>query len=446
MKHTLLFAALAASVCANAQLVTSTSFESWTGSTPDGWSGSKTTFSADSVQQADQLIQFGSYAVRLINNTGMHKRFTSQQLTVVDGQAYNISWYTRGAGDVRTGLFDGRTAGSGYATYNNWVTVNGPAWTQTTQQVVAANDTVGAEFIISVRATPGGIGIVEIDSVRIELATINPPVNSSIYDIQYTTLPSGDSPLLGQSVNTGGRVAAFSTSGYALQSGNGPWSGIWVSDNTNAVALGDSVTITANVSENFNQTQLGGVTNFVLVNGGNSLVENNITTADANAEDWEGVLVRVGSAICTNADVGTNFGQWVVNDGSADIWIDDLWYAYTPNQGTAYDVAGIAWYSFSERKIQPRDQDDVSVSWGIADASTFGVEVFPNPAADVLNVVLPNGNANYTMMDATGRAVLNGNMSSMRNALDVAMLAPGAYSLVLNTGSAIGTVRVMVQR
>ncbi|MEO8066117.1 MAG: T9SS type A sorting domain-containing protein [Flavobacteriales bacterium] len=442
MKKTLLLAAVAAALHTNAQTLVATSFENWTGSVPDGWSGSKTTFAPDSVQQADVNITYGIYAVRLVNNSTSHKRFTTQPQTVVDGTAYNISWYMRGQGEVRTGLFDGRPGGtSGYATYNSYV-VAGASWVQSTQQVVAANDTTGAEFIISVKSN-NNIGVVEIDSVRIWVGTVNPPTNTSIYNIQYTTLPNGDSPLLGQQAITGGRVTATSATGYALQAGSGPWSGIYVFD-TNAPAIGDSVTLTGTVQENFNQTQLSGVTGYAVVSSGNTIVTNNISTANGANEEWEGVLVKVTNADCT---AGTDaFGQWTVNDGSGALLVDDIWYPYTPAVGTNYDVTGIAWYSFAERKIEPRDVNDVSVANGISDVNAIAVEVLPNPASDAITVVLPKGTANFTLSDATGRTVNAGIFAQQRNTLAIAELTPGMYNLLLTADGAARNVRVLVQR
>ncbi|MFZ1686151.1 MAG: T9SS type A sorting domain-containing protein [Flavobacteriales bacterium] len=442
MKRTLLLAAFAAALNANAQTLVATSFENWTGTVPDGWSGSKTTFAPDSVQQATVNITYGSYAVRLVNNSTSHKRFTTQPQTVVDGTAYNISWYMRGQGQVRTGLFDGRPGGSsGYATYNSYVAA-GASWVQSTQQVVAANDTVGAEFILSVLSS-SGVGVVEIDSVRIWVGTVNPPTISSIYDIQYTTLPNGDSPLLGQQAITGGRVTATSATGYALQAGSGPWSGIFVFD-TNAPDIGDSVTFTAAVQENFNMTQLMGVTGFAVVSSGNAIITDNISTLQGAGEEWEGCLVKVSNADCTVAPDA--FGQWTVNDGTGAILVDDIWYPYTPAVGTNYDVTGIAWYSFAERKIEPRDVNDVSLANGISDVNAIVVDVLPNPASDALTVLLPNGVANYLLSDASGRMVNAGTFAQQRNAFDVSSLAPGVYDLLLTADGAVRNVRVVVQR
>ncbi|MCB0795483.1 MAG: hypothetical protein KDB88_12160, partial [Flavobacteriales bacterium] len=329
MKHITLCAALICAAHADAQNLFTSSFESWSGATPDGWVGDKTTLENDSIQQADQNIMFGSYAVRLVNTESGHKRFTTTQLTVEDGQAYNISFYARGAGEIRTGLFDGRSTGSGYATYNVYNVVNGSTWTPYTQQVVAANDTTGAEFILSVRNTMAGMGHLEVDSVRISLAVPTPPTDATIYDIQFTTDPNGDSPLLGTSVNTGGSVTAVASNGYWIQSGSGPWSGIFVFDFDHVPTRGDSLTLTGVVDEFNGLTELKTITNFSVVNNGNSVAPEWLATGDAGQEQWEGVLAQVTMADCTAPADGN--GEWTVDDGTGPLQVNDVMYAFMPN-------------------------------------------------------------------------------------------------------------------
>ena len=448
MKHTTLFAAmLLLGLQAGAQTIVATSFENWTGNLPDGWVGSKTSLETDSIEQVTTGVQFGNSAVRLINEENSHKRFTTQGLQVDSGETFTISFYARGGGEIRTGLFDGRATGFGYATYNSYNTVTA-AWTQYSQQVTAEYDTTGAEFILSVRNTVAGSGHVEVDSVRIYIAAPMPTPDASIYDIQFTTNPNGDSPLVGQMVNTGGIVTATHGSGYWLQNGNGAWRGIYVFDNANTPALGDSVTLTASVEEYFNMTQLTSVTNFTNVSSGNTVLVAGISTADANLEDWEGQLVQVSMATCVNDDVAGNFGQWQVDDGSGFIWVDDLIFPFTPSLNTMYDVTGAMSYSFSERKIEPRDMNDISISSSVVERFGDAVQVYPNPATDVLYVSFVNGpeRAEYTLTDLTGRAVLGGILTSDRQVIALDGLTTGNYVLTLRTPQRMLSGRIQVVR
>ncbi|MCB0791656.1 MAG: carbohydrate binding domain-containing protein [Flavobacteriales bacterium] len=437
MKRILTPFLLIAALHLDAQTIIATSFESWTGTAPDGWLGSKTTFAADSVQQADQNIQFGSYAVRLVNTTNSHKRFTNQGVPVTDGTTYSISFYARGGGEIRTGMYDGRSTGSGYATYNSYETVNSTSWAQYTQQVTCAHDTTGGEFILSVRNTVPGMGQLEVDSVRIFIGTVTPPTTATIHDIQYTTDPSGDSPLDGQAVVTTGTVTAVAPQGYFLQDGAGPWNGLYVYDLTNTPAIGDNVSVTGTISEYFNLTELGQVTDFSIASSGNAVVTTNVTTADANAEQYESQLLTVSQATCTDPNSGN--GQWIVNDGSGDVFVDDLIYAFTPTLNTMYNVTGPLNYSFSEWKVEPRDANDIEVASGIASLPGSIIQVGPNPTNGPLRIMGASGTLPYVICDAMGRRVLSGTMNSA-SMLDLSGLKNGVYQFTL--GNAVQRIVV----
>ncbi|MCB0809627.1 MAG: T9SS type A sorting domain-containing protein [Flavobacteriales bacterium] len=447
MKHiTLLAATLLIGLSAGAQTLEATSFENWTGNLPDGWVGSKTSLETDSIEQVTAGVQFGTSAVRLINEETGHKRFSSQGLQVDSGETYTVQFYARGTGSIRTGLFDGRSASSGFSTYNPYITVTN-TWTMYAQQLVCTHDSSGGEFILSVQLTEAP-DHVEVDSVRIYVGAGNPATEATIYEIQYTTNPGGDSPLLGEQVSTGGIVTATHGSGYWIQNGNGAWSGVYVFDNNNSPAVGDSITLTAIVEEYFNNTELSSVTVFSNVSSGNPVLVAGISTADANLEDWEGQLVQVTSATCVNDDVINNNGQWQVDDGSGFIWIDDLIYAFVPTLNTFYDVTGVTTYAFSQRKIEPRDMNDISISSSVAERFGDVVNVYPNPTSDVLFVAFAQGpeRAEYTLTDLTGRTVLGGILTSDRQAIALDGLTNGNYVLTLRTAQRLLSGRVQVVR
>ncbi|HMQ76811.1 MAG TPA: hypothetical protein PKE21_12770 [Flavobacteriales bacterium] len=445
MKHITLLTALLLGLAAQAQTIVATSFESWTGNVPDGWVGSKTNLAADSIQQADQNIQFGTYAVRLVSATSTHKRFTTTSQNVTTGTAYNISFYARGNGEIRTGLFDGRATGFGYAPYNPYIAVSTTSWTPYSQQIVADNDTIDGEFILSVRNTVAASGHLEVDSVRIWTGAVNPPTDASIYQIQYTTDPNGASPLVGQTVNTGGVVCGVATNGYWLQSGTGPWTGIFVFDSS-PVALGDSLTLTALVEEYFNQTQLSDAANVNIVSPGNPVDVQSATTGVVGQEQWEGMLVQVTNADCTNDDIANNFGQWTIDDGSGAVLVNDLMYAYTPTLGVNYDVTGLVSYSFSEWKMEPRFAADVAISTGLDEQLLAATRVWPVPATDMLTVDVPVPGVRYQVLDASGRTVLEGSFSALRNTLPVTGLQQGLYTLLVRRADALGRVSFPVLR
>ncbi|MCK4314254.1 MAG: hypothetical protein KAX24_00650, partial [Anaerolineae bacterium] len=82
----------------------------------------------------------------------------------------------------------------------------------------------------------------------------------SIYGIQYTTNPSGDSPYVGQTVTTQGIVTAFFYDGgnrYTfIQDGTGPWRGLVLYKPNGYVNVGDLLEVTGTVSEYYGLTEI----------------------------------------------------------------------------------------------------------------------------------------------------------------------------------------------
>jgi phosphatidylserine/phosphatidylglycerophosphate/cardiolipin synthase-like enzyme len=168
------------------------------------------------------------------------------------------------------------------------------------------------------------------------------------------------SPFDGQAVTTTGIVTAVAPQGYFIQDGTALRSGVYVYEQTNSPAVGDEVTLTGTVAEFFDLTEIVDVTSFT-VNSSNNTLPNPIllSTGDASNEDYEGMLVKIENATCTNTDIG--FGEWQVNDGSGALAIDDLIYLFSPDLDIDYGVTGILTYSFGAYKILPRSMDDVEI-------------------------------------------------------------------------------------
>jgi hypothetical protein len=445
MKRTVLLATIAFAFSAQAQLVES-GFESWTNSLPDGWFGAKSSIAMSGVVQVTDNPHSGENAVQLINGTP-HKRFTTQPLTVTANTTYTVNFWVRGSGEVRVGLYDNRPGtSSGYAPYTSYIDATAE-WTEYSLDVAAGMDAADAEFIFSVINTVAPDHII-IDDVTITEGGSIP--DATIHEIQFTTLPNGDSPLNGQTVNTGGIVTASYTGAYYIQDQSGPWEGVYVYDQNSAPAVGDRVTLTATVAEYNNLTELTGITNFTVVASGQELpAPLVINTVEVSEEALEGVLVKVMSATCTEEPGGANFGKWKADDGSGFAWIGKEIYTTTPDPllGQVFDVTGVVSYSFSEYGLQPRDANDVTFSVGVNEIPGAVVNVFPNPANDVLtvNVTGINGRTEYRLNDVSGRLVGSDVIVAERTTIELGNLAEGIYTLTLvNAGSSWST-RVVVQ-
>jgi predicted extracellular nuclease len=191
---------------------------------------------------------------------------------------------------------------------------------------------------------------------------------TSIYDIQYTTDPSGDSPYNNQSgITTEGIVTAVFYNGYFIEgSAGGAWNGLFVYD-SNDPALGDLLRLTGTVDEYYGLTQLKNLTSYEVLSSGNPVPGPDVLpTSDVSQEQWEGVLVRVENVTVTNGSLG--YGEWSVSDGSGDVRIDDKGsYTYDPATGdTILSIVGPLDYSYGNFKIQPRDDLDIFICGGPA--------------------------------------------------------------------------------
>jgi hypothetical protein len=445
MRSTLLILAASVATLGSAQF--SSGFENWPDTVPSDWMGVKSSISADSVAQVSTNVHGGLYAARLTNTTTSHKRFTTQSVTVTNGTIYQISFWVRGTGEVRTGLFDGRSTGFGYAPYNAYVVSTGNTWTQVTQSITCQYDTTGAEFILSVRSTSGPEHLV-VDDVNITGG--GGPVNASIFEIQNTTDVNGNSPLNGQIVLTGGIVTGVDTIGqnsYFIQSGNGPWTGIYCFDATSVVAIGDSVVLQATVTEFNSLTELTAVTSITVVGQFATPAPQLLGTDGATQEQWEGVLAVIANAECTSLPDG--FGEWTINQPSGNLPVDDLMYLYTPTVGTNYDVTGVVHYANGAWKIEPRNEDDVVLATGLSELGVLAASgLFPNPATDLVTIDLGAalGNVSYIVTDLTGRVVMNGSLINSRTGIQVDGLNAGLYSVTLRSDASVKAMSLLVVR
>lgn len=179
----------------------------------------------------------------------------------------------------------------------------------------------------------------------------------TIAEIQGT---GAASPFAGQTVTTTGIVTAVVSNSYFIQDGTALRSGIYVYEQNNSPAVGDEVTITGTATEYFDLTEIIDVTSFTINSSNNPLPDPIlVSTGGANNEDYEGMLVRIENATCTNTDLG--YGEWEANDGSGALAIDDLMYLFSPDLGIDYGVTGILTYTFSAYKIEPRSMDDIEI-------------------------------------------------------------------------------------
>lgn len=460
MKNALLIAMALTAGASHAQLFQS-GFEDWTAGMPDGWGGSKTsTLATFTHTEVTTDPHSGTSAVNLHVANADHQRFTTLPLAVTNGTEYAVSFWVRGTGNIRSGIFDNRSTGGGYA-YNAYVAAT-PTWTLVTQTVVANMDYAAAEFILSTQGTATVPADVVVDDVTITANGAAVPI--SIHSIQYTTDPSGDSPLVGQTVLTGGIVSAIdilkpdgtAQNVYYVQDAPGPWNGIYVfdyPDSPNHPQIGDSIVLTATVTEYFGLTELSGISGFTIAQSGLAPhAALDILSGEVASEALESVLVRIVNSACTEIPSGPNSGKWKADDGSGAATIGKQMYTTTPAPvlGQVFNVTGVVSFGFNEYNIQPRMATDVQLATGIVEEGALAsVHIGPNPATDMLHVSLGQaayGEVFYTLTDLQGRTVQAGRFLGEHGELNVGSMAPGPYHLILRSSEGTKAFGLQVVR
>ncbi|MDY6914761.1 MAG: FlgD immunoglobulin-like domain containing protein [Candidatus Cloacimonadota bacterium] len=208
----------------------------------------------------------------------------------------------------------------------------------------------------------------------------------TIYEIQYTEDPSGDSPHVDERVSTTGVITAMFSNSFFIQDGSGAWNGINVYPEDYDVSMlniGDEIYLEATVIEYYNKTELTELANLEVLNNGGLPEPVVISTNDlATQEAYESVMVKVENLTVTNPDLG--YGEWEIDDGSGACVVGSLGeYTYEPIQDDQIGaITGIVDYSYGAYKLEPRNDDDIDFGSNNSDVTLpkiSKVNNYPNP-------------------------------------------------------------------
>ena len=201
-------------------------------------------------------------------------------------------------------------------------------------------------------------------TVYYKIEAVNDLPGTSVSDVESYALPytltiaeiqgaGTSSPYDGYAAITSGVVTSLFGSYFTLQDGTGVRSGVWARG-LFAPSVGDTVTVRGTVTEsdgaNTGNTFIVGADVQSSAPAAVMPAPTVITTLALSSEDYEGVLVMVDDAECTNTVLGD--GEWAIDDGSGTGYVDDLGYAFTPTLGTLYDISGPL--SVPRRRLQAR--------------------------------------------------------------------------------------------
>ncbi len=260
------------------------------------------------------------------------------------------------------------------------------------------------------------------------------PVAIPIAGVQGT---GAASPYVGQPVITGGVVTGVFGAYAALQDGAGPWSGVWVTPAT-LLAQGDSVVVRGTVSETHaplfdGTTVLTNITVLSSLPGAAVPAPAAVTTGTASVEAYEGVLLQVTNALCTQADEGSG---WTADDGSGNCGVGHLGFAAPVTLGTVYDIRGVL-RDAATYALEPRDAGDVP--WvadptppSIAYVSPAGPTALLVTFTEPVEAVTASNAANYGIPGLTVNAAARDSVFLAQVLLGVSPMSEGPYTLTVS--------------
>jgi len=308
-------------------------------------------------------------------------------------------------------------SGSALASVVLYFSLNGGAWTPDTMILNVSDTTYRANLPMEADSTNVRYFIKAIDGLANSAIYANAGSGGSasdtskgfffynvidrpltIYDIQYTPYKNGRTPYAGAIGTVTGIVTADTsalevvqansgwTSAWYIQSGNQPWSGLWVVGAESLMAplkIGDSVSVTGNISEDFDVTQIYNVSSVSDYSGGNTVPAPVVLTTgrfganagngDAGAEPYESMLVTFNNVTVTNTyPTFSDPTEYEVDDGSGAVLVqhggmnsysnqpgDTLLGKTIIHQGDRFSsLTGIIYYSYNRYKFVPRTNAD----------------------------------------------------------------------------------------
>ena len=257
---------------------------------------------------------------------------------------------------------------------------------------------------------------------------------ASIYAVQYTENPDGDSPFLCREATFTGIVTVDTTDyGYAAvdwrkfflqdvtdpQGTGGPWNGVLVYSRTDdanfieSINRGDEVTVSGTVSEYYNMTEVLQITDWqVLTTGNDAPVPVIVDCVTLQTEPYESILVKVEDAEVV--DLGGGY-DWIVDDGSGELTVSTACtYDYVPEIGDILDITGVVQYDYGQFSLMPRNDADFildSVSRTVVPPGIELTPAYPNPFNPITTIsyTIPaalNGvDINLSIYNVTGQLV-----------------------------------------
>jgi hypothetical protein len=282
---------------------------------------------------------------------------------------------------------------------------------------------------------------------------------ATIYDIQGQGPTSPYAGVVG--VTTSGIVTAVVISGttglqsgFYIQDGAGAWNGVYVYDAAHIVTVGDNITLTGTVTEYLpttggytnSQTEIKTLTALTINSTGNPApAATVVTTAQANQEDYEGVLIQVVDAACSEWGTVAKTGHVADASTTPVVVYDKFIGTLTLAVGTAYNITGIVDIYHDMMELMPRTAGDVAIYTGVNIVSDKNFKIYPNPVNNVLYVNSENS-SKIVVSNTIGQQIIRIDNPKTNEQIDVTALQSGMYFVSVTDQNGNTAVRKLIKK
>jgi len=113
---------------------------------------------------------------------------------------------------------------------------------------------------------------------------------------------------------------------------------------------------------------------------------------------------------------------------------------------TCIEVDNVAYSTANWTNVDPTSSFGTNCYVGIDEENNNVVRnIYPNPAAHILNIEVTENNLSYQLIDVTGKTIQQDRLSKNENNIDVSTLPNGFYTLsVYNTQGIVTSKKLIV--
>jgi plastocyanin len=218
--------------------------------------------------------------------------------------------------------------------------------------------------------------------------------------------------------------------------------------------LGDRIKVTGTVNQYFGLLQFDALT-IELVSSRNPIFDPRVVTA--LDESTESDLIRIENLQLVDPNtwgMGTTNGFNVLATNGTDtflIRVDDLSELFVENGpgSQPFNLTGLGGQFDPSTpltdgyQIWPRYNEDLDIIVNVKNASSVGLNVYPNPASNYLTITTHSHISDIELFDIYGRSVRR--FSGLSDRLALGDIRSGMYFLVINTNDGIATKAIIIQ-